>query len=766
MNRKIVSLGIGFASATLCLAPFAQAQQEENQTGKAHAVVTDKKKKDDSPQEMGAITVTATRQEEKVLDVPAVVSVITREQMEEHNVNNIQELVRYQPGVRVNRQTSGTTPFGGLGGFTIRGVGGNRVQIVVDGARVMEANDAGNRDFVDLSTLKAVEIQRGPASVLWGADALGGMVSYQTLDPDDLLKGRQLGGQASYGYDGSNKAHTQSAMVAAQMNPVAQILFGYTHRTNEETRLRNARADGGQWGCNRNALGCDRFNPTDAEVNNALAKLVLRPNSDHQIKLTGELFDSDTSINQLYDRGILPSAMGMSSTDNVDRFREEKKTRYRIALEHDWDVHSSAVDNLTWRLSYSPQKRSLFDRRWYTNTRTNQDYYATGHTDYSQNFYQADIQLTSSFDLGKTSHKLTYGFQGDKTDTDYYNKSVSNNLTTGTTTTTIGSGTNFANAKTIRADFYLQDEIKLFDDRLKVTPGIRRAHYSLDPKPDEHYSIIPGSEPQKISENKWLPQLGTIFKLTDQYSVYARYAEGFKMPTAEQLYTSYDMVSMQLVPNPDLKPEEVKSIDIGFRGQFDKGWFSVGGFYSDYTNFIQGRKLIPGTAATYTYRNLDKVKLWGFEAAAEWQLARNWTLNTSAVYQRGKQLSSESDTAYVPFDDASPLSGVLGIKYDMPKYGLSTQLMGTFSQGVKRVSDEKNFKPGGYAVYDGYINWQIDKTFRVTASVLNIFNRRYFESTASSLESYPANVATIYTNPMELFTGLGRTFAVTVSANF
>lgn len=107
------------------------------------------------------------------------------------------------------------------------------------------------------------------------------------------------------------------------------------------------------------------------------------------------------------------------------------------------------------------------------------------------------------------------------------------------------------------------------------------------------------------------------------------------------------MVSMQLVPNPDLKPEEVKSIDIGFRGQFDKGWFSVGGFYSDYTNFIQGRQLVPGTAATYTYRNLDKVKLWGLEASAEWQPARNWTLNTSAVYQRGKQLNSESDTAYV-----------------------------------------------------------------------------------------------------------------------
>ena len=351
---------MGFASASVCLAPFAQAQQEENQTEKTHAVVTGQKKKDDSPQEMGAITVTATRQEEKVLDVPAVVNVITREQIEEHNVNNIKELIRYQPGIQVNRQASGTTPFGGLSGFTIRGVGANRVQIVVDGARVMEANDAGNRDFVDVSTLKAVEIQRGPASVLWGADALGGMVSYQTLDPDDLLKGRKLGGQASYGFDGSNNAHTQSAMVAAQMNPVAQVLFGYTHRTYHEARLRNARADGGQWGCTRLGIGCDRFNPTDAEVNNGLVKLILRPNSDHQIKLTGEFFDSDTSIDQLYDKGRLPGLMGLSSTNNISRLRDQKQTRYRLALEDDWDVHTPAIDNVTWRTFPVPAKTFAF----------------------------------------------------------------------------------------------------------------------------------------------------------------------------------------------------------------------------------------------------------------------------------------------------------------------------------------------------------------------------------------------------------------------
>ena len=109
--KKFYKLGIGLASATLCLAPMAHAQQDETLSETTHNVASDWKTREESPHEMGAITVTATRQEEKVLDTPAVVSVITREDIEDHNVNNIQELVRYQPGISVNRQASGTTPL-------------------------------------------------------------------------------------------------------------------------------------------------------------------------------------------------------------------------------------------------------------------------------------------------------------------------------------------------------------------------------------------------------------------------------------------------------------------------------------------------------------------------------------------------------------------------------------------------------------------------------------------------------------------------------
>lgn len=135
------------------------------------------------------ITVIAQRGTKNVLEVPQNVTVIDGEVIEEHVVRDIQDLVRYEPGVSVNRQTSLTNPFGQLTGFSIRGVSGNRVQMLVDGARIQEGITDGSRDFVDPWNMKQVELIRGPNSVLWGADALGGTVAFETIDPSDLLDG-------------------------------------------------------------------------------------------------------------------------------------------------------------------------------------------------------------------------------------------------------------------------------------------------------------------------------------------------------------------------------------------------------------------------------------------------------------------------------------------------------------------------------------------------------------------------------------------------
>jgi hemoglobin/transferrin/lactoferrin receptor protein len=710
--------------------------------------------------QLRSVTVTATRQEEDILDVPSTVTTITREEIEDHGVTNIQELIRHEPGVQVNRTTTGTDPFGNFPGFTIRGVGGNRVQMQVDGARVIESIQDGNRDFVDLSLMKSVEIMRGPGSVLWGADAIGGIVAYRTLDPDDLLKGRPFGAKLNTGYNSLNRAWSQTVAAGVQFSPTLQGLFGYTHRTYEEARLKKARSDGGRWGCTRVATGCDRLNPLDGEVNNVLAKFVWRPNADHEVRLTGEWFESDADIKQMYNKGII--ATGRL---NGDYPRTQTQTRKRTAVEHDWRVDLPWLDRLKWRLSYSPQKREWNGINYQTTVATGAPYNTSEYRDYREDFLQGDVQLMSSFEAGASSHRLTYGLQWDTTDTSYWQKRVIDN--NGAITTAYGVGANFTDSTTRRTDAYIQDEIKLLDKRLTVTPGLRYATYSIDPELNAGYVIIPGKEPKKISSERLIPQVGMTLILTDVYSLYARYAEGFKMPTAQQLYVSYPMGGSAMIPNPDLDPEKVKSYETGVRGQFDDGWFSAGVFYSDYTDFIKSMQQV---GVDYMSINISKVKLWGVEASGEWRFARNWAINGKLSYQHGKE-KDRLDDRYIPFSGASPLTASAGLKWMLPASGLSAEVYGTFSSRAKRVSTasyDEPYKRAGYSVFDAYLNWQIDKTFRLGASVLNIFNKRYFSDLASSgsYSAGPPSANINYTNPLELQTMPGRTFGLNLTASF
>ncbi|WP_413783844.1 TonB-dependent receptor plug domain-containing protein, partial [Pseudomonas aeruginosa] len=140
-------------------------------------------------------TITATRTEQAVDSVPSTVSVQTREQLDRQNVNNIKELVRYEPGVSVG----GAGQRAGITGYNIRGIDGNRILTQIDGVELPNDFFSGpyaqtHRNYVDPDIVKRVEILRGPASALYGSNAIGGAVSYFTLDPSDIIKdGKDVG---------------------------------------------------------------------------------------------------------------------------------------------------------------------------------------------------------------------------------------------------------------------------------------------------------------------------------------------------------------------------------------------------------------------------------------------------------------------------------------------------------------------------------------------------------------------------------------------
>ena len=717
------------------------------------------------------VTVTADRKQKTLLETPGNVSTVTREDLDRRMDNVIEEVFKYEPGIEVPKQSTSTDPFSSSGGIRIRGVGGNRTQVLVDGNRTIERITDSTRDIVESSNVKAVEIIRGPSSVLWGSDALGGTVNFVTKDPSDYLTGgKAVGGSADFSYGTLDEAFTESVTGAARFSRKFEALLSYTRRDGRETDLGNAEV--GPYAiqeCPRNpeATPCNEYDPTISQSNNLLSKLVWHPSDTNQFRLTGEYFNRDTSVDQ-------NSVLGPDGTSDIHAYDHEQKIkRYRLSVDQDWLIEDlNWLDRIKWQVTYSPQKVDRFSERYRTVIASGDEEVREISQYYDETFYEGDFQLESSFNWGESLHTLTYGLDGDVTTTDYNREDITHNITTDTTTVTRAGGFNFADATTTRLDAYVQDEMSFNNGRLKITPGVRFTNYSINPKTDGDYQLVPGAEPKKVTASDLQFKLGTIYELTDVYSVYGQYAQGFKMPTAQQLYQSLDSLPFfALVPNPDLEPESVDSYELGFRGDFgNKGYFSINGFVAKYKNFIENfvdadpadYGLPPGTM-TLTYDNADSLLMYGIEATAAMQLPGNFSTRVALSYQKGKIKDNGIEETY---NGALPLQVVTGLRYVHPKLGFDVELVGTFQAGSADVADPATeFSPGGYAVFDVLAGWQAAENLTLRAGLTNIFDTRYF---GPETRGFPINGtdAVKRGNPIELQTAPGRSLKVGLSYAF
>ncbi|TCM76558.1 TonB-dependent hemoglobin/transferrin/lactoferrin family receptor [Rhodovulum steppense] len=715
---------------------------------------------------LGSITLLGDRQGSAVRDLPGSVSVVEGDEIEARGLNDMQEITRYLPGITVPRQTSGTDPFNSFGGFTIRGVGGNRVQMQVDGSRVAEAIQDGTRDYLDFNFTKQVDVVRGPASVLWGADALGGIVAVETIDPEDILAGRARGGTARLAFDGLNDETVASASFAQQMGPTLSLMLGLARTEAREVRLSNARADGGIYGCPRNvgfgATPCNRLDPTDISATRLLAKAVWTPTAEHRLEFSVDAMRRETAVQFDSVLGPVYNMMGTPTgevNNNYDRDLDTDRTR--IAVEHSWQARLGWVDEVKTTLAFTPHS---YDRKGVrsSSSATGDAIITEDYLSFSEDFVELDIQATSRFTLGSASHELTWGFDGDRTQTDYSRRDVVRNLTQGTVTETHAGGFNFANADTRRADVYLQDKITLMDGVLELTPGLRFATYRIDPRPNADYQEVPGSEPSTRRDEAMLKSLGALYRFGEGWQVWGHYGEGFKMPTAQQLYTSVPGAFFDLIPAPDLKPEAVESLQFGLRRELAQGGFGVTLFDADYTDFIQSFYNPPGTT-TYTYRNLSRVRVWGVEIEGEWDIRPDLRLTGAASWQKGTQRVS-AGAAKTPHT-LPPLTATLGLGWDMPDSAWSFDVVGTFAAGVHETAGANDFKPAGYGVIDVFAAWEVTETAVLNLGVKNLFDQRYFEASAARYAT-TASAAAARTNPIELQTGPGRVFTASLDIRF
>ena len=146
--------------------------------------------------ETDVIVVTATRQATKESELLCDVSVISREEIEQAGQSTIEQLLNRQPGI----QYSANGGPGTSSGLYIRGTNSNQSIVLIDGQRVGSATTGSAAlSRIPLSQIERIEILRGPASSLYGADAIGGVVQIFTRKGEGPAQLNASGGYGTYG---------------------------------------------------------------------------------------------------------------------------------------------------------------------------------------------------------------------------------------------------------------------------------------------------------------------------------------------------------------------------------------------------------------------------------------------------------------------------------------------------------------------------------------------------------------------------------------
>ncbi|UVL20281.1 MULTISPECIES: TonB-dependent receptor [unclassified Pseudomonas] len=722
------------------------------------------------------VTVSATRSAQDVSQVPSTVSVQTREQLDRQNVNDIKELVRYEPGVSVG----GVGQRSGLNGYNIRGIDGERILTQVDGVSIPDSFFYGpyaqtQRNYVDPEIVKRVEILRGPASVLYGSNAIGGAVSYYTLDPEDIIKpGKDVGARLKTGYSSADESWLTSATVAGRQGDFDGLLH-LSQRNGHETE---SYGEHGGTGLNRS-----KANPEDVRTTNVLAKLGWNYADDARFGFTYEHYKDDRDQNILSAVGG-PFIPGRGAS-NMYRMRQgdDTVTRERFGINHEFGLESLVADHVKWSLNYQIAK---------TDQRTDELYFASGRqvfrdrqTTYKDRQWVFDAQLDKAFSLGATDHLLTYGTTLKHEKITGSRSGTGTCLNVGGSCTAIGQNSpgdgqvrvsDFPDPTVNTYSLFAQDEIRW--NNWTFLPGARYDYTRMEPKMTSEFlrgvqgnGAAPGAIDD--ADKKWhrvSPKFGVTYAFDDHYTWYGQYAEGFRTPTAKAMFGRFDNPTLgySVQPNPDLEPEKSKSYETGLRGNFEAGNFDVAVFYNKYRDFINEDAVQSANlGSTFQANNIKHATIKGAEFKGRLNLdlfgaAQGLYTQGSLAYARGR-----NDDNGQPLNSVNPLTAVLGLGYEQQNYG--GLLSWTLVKRKDRVDDStffapdgasKQFRTPGYGVLDLTGYYKVTDDITVNAGLYNLTDKKYWQW--DDVRGYDALGEAGVTQPANLdrLTMPGRNFAI------
>jgi hemoglobin/transferrin/lactoferrin receptor protein len=681
----------------------------------------------------------------------AAVSVITAEDIEAAVAFDLGDALSREPGVSVPRdpQRFGET------GISVRGLGGNRVHVETDGVPAAKGFAIGSfsntgRQFADLELVKRIELLRGPASALYGSDAIAGVLAMTTLDPSDVLgAGADAVLRTRLGYSQDDGSLLGGLTAAWRSGPV-ESLVGFTHRSSGE------RDHGG---------GAPPPNPTDRDSDSLLARAVV-PTGPGPLRLTAEWNRERvrTDVDAL-------ELSGGRFANTILLAGDDRSETTGILIDQALN-EPAGLDYAVWRAYWNET-----DVRQGTHEERRAVPAALPPLGIDRLFQYVERVAGLEATVGKEvaaptgAHRLLGGLEYVESRVVESRDGLQTNLETGESTTVILGESlpvrDFPISGVRQAGLYAQDEWRPGDGDWSVIPALRLDWYRLSPEPDAIYAADnPSESPVTIEETSLSPKLGVARRVGDDVSVYLQYAHGFRAPPFEDVNIGLDLpqFNVRAIPNPDLQPERSDSLELGLRFRGDGLRGSASAYASRYADFIESRVNIgqdPETGTTlFQSRNLASAEIMGIEASLELDLgAFRPSLDPYVAYFSAGWTTGEDTVRHEPINSIDPPRGTFGIRYASPTGVLDAGLELTVA-GAKHEVDETAgplFQPDGYAVLDLRLQWRPHPRVTANLGLFNLTDTRYYAWSAVRGRAPDDPLLPLYREP-------GRYVAVTVTA--
>jgi hemoglobin/transferrin/lactoferrin receptor protein len=659
---------------------------------------------DREPVVLDKMVITATRTEKDAFDVPFAALALDAEYfLHRRQIRTTPEVFNQTAGVMVQKTGHGQgSPY-------IRGFTGFRTLFLVDGIRLNNSvmRDGPNQywNTVDPLSIDRYELVKGPGSVLFGSDAVGGTVNALARRRNRFDPGFHPGGRIYYRYASAE----QSNVGRVEANGNVDDRFGF-----------HVGITGKSYGDLIGGTEVGRQRQTGYHEWDGDLKLEYFLNPDEKLVLAAQYVNQDNAWRThrtLY--GV--SWEGTTVGNELKRVLDQDRTLL-YAQFHSTDI-GGFVDTVRASVSYHIQEEERSRVR--SNLRGDRQGFTVGTVG-------AWLQLESQSAIGR----WTYG-------ADLYHDNVNsfrdNYDSGGNYTGSAIQGPVADDATYVLAGLFVQDEIPI-SDRFDLILGARYNYARADADKVEDPQT---GTPISITD-RWSQLTGSaraLYRLDEEarWAVYGGISQAFRAPNLSDL-TRLDTARSNEIetPAPGLDPENFLAFELGVKTRHETIWGEGAVFYTLIDDMIvrtpTGR-VIQGDEEV-TKQNAGDGFVWGFELTLNWRFVPSWTAFGNFTWI-DSQVTVYPTSAPIevrePLDRQMPPTGLLGVRWDHPKQPLWVEGLIQVAGEADRLStrdesDTQRIPPGGtpgYAVIAIRGGAEIVEGLHASLAIENLTNEDY-----------------------------------------